>query len=70
VNVMKEAFGAALRKHREEERETLERIEREALQLERLPEGQEARNETVMVDGFEVPAPKRVRGTLSIRFRK
>jgi hypothetical protein len=59
----------ALREHREHERETLERVQAEAMRLERLPEGQEPRGSTVLVDGETIPEPRgRLHGKLTVRW--
>lgn len=68
MSVYNEANRHALREHRAHERATLERLEVEAMNLERYPEGEEPRGTTV-VDGYEVPLPKRrIRGTLRVRW--
>lgn len=64
---MKDLTGNALREHRDLERETLERVQSEALNLERLPEGQEPRDSTI-VEQHPAPEPKRIHGKLSVRW--
>lgn len=61
---------AALARVREEERSTLERLEREAMQLERLPEGQSPAEDPVIFDKVQIGPSKRIGGTLSIRWSR
>lgn len=62
----------ALREHQQRESELLEKVNAEALSLELLPEGQEARNSTVLVDGEAIPLPRgrRITGTLTVRWSR
>lgn len=55
----------ALREHREAERETLERVQAEALAPELLREGEDP--EPVIVDGYRIE-PRRIRGKLTVRW--
>lgn len=58
----------ALAEHRALERETLERVQAEALGLEQLPDGEEDRD-PMIVDGCLVTFPrKRIGGTLKVRW--
>lgn len=58
----------ALREHRESELTTLERVEAEALSLERLPEGEDPRP-MLEVDGHVIHRQRgRIGGKLSIRW--
>jgi hypothetical protein len=68
VSNLRELNGNALREYKQLCRDTLEAVQREALDLERYPEGAEERGSTV-VDGHEVPVPrKRIRGKLTVRW--
>lgn len=69
MRAMNELNTSALREHREHERNTLDRVQAEAMQLERLPEGQEPRGSTVLVDGQTIPqSTRRIHGKLSVRW--
>jgi hypothetical protein len=69
VSAYHEMNRNALREHHQLERETLDRVQAEAMRLERLPEGEEARNSTVLVDGEAItPTPRRIRGKLTVRW--
>jgi hypothetical protein len=58
----------ALREHRDREQDQLRAVQAEAMSLELLPEGEEARGSTV-VDGWEIPQPRgRIRGKLTVRW--
>lgn len=66
---LREINGPALREFEDLCRNTLEAVQREALSLERLPEGEEARGSTVLVDGEAItPNPRRIRGKLTVRW--
>lgn len=58
----------ALAEHHMREADTLRAVEREAMNLERFPEGEEPRDERTIVDGVEIAPPKRLRGKLSVRW--
>lgn len=67
MTVFSEAYGKALLEHQLRERDTLERVQAEALGLERYPEGQEERGSTV-VDGHEIKPKRRIAGKLTMRW--
>lgn len=65
---MRDLEGNALSQYQAEERATLARVQQEALNLERLPEGEEPRPERPIVDGHEIAPSDRLRGKLSVRW--
>jgi hypothetical protein len=69
MNAFNELNRHALREHRNREAETLERVQAEAMHLERHPEGEESRD-PLIVDGQLVERPRsaRLRGTLTVRW--
>lgn len=63
-----EATARALRAAEDERKATLKQVQREAMMLERHPEGEESRG-TVIVDGIPLTPPRqRLRGTLTVRW--
>lgn len=69
MSVANELNGHALHEHRQREQDLLRAVQAEALNLERLPEGEDPRD-PLIVDGVLIrqPAQRRIHGKLTVRW--